>query len=60
LLFSASEVEERRHGLFNVIAEAFRYGRRLEPGEALHGAGLDTQRFSAHCPARPLRGQGHG
>ena len=29
LLFSASEVEERRHGRVNVIAEAFRYGRRL-------------------------------
>jgi predicted nucleotidyltransferase len=33
LLFSASEVEERRQGQINVIAEAFRYGRRLEkPG----------------------------
>jgi predicted nucleotidyltransferase len=39
LLFSASEVEQRRHGRVNVIAEAFRYGRRLEPGETLHGAG---------------------
>ena len=39
LLFSASEVEQRWHGRVNVIAEAFRYGRRLEPGERLHGAG---------------------
>jgi hypothetical protein len=39
LLFSASEVEERQHGRINVIAEAFRYGRQLEPLEALHGAG---------------------
>lgn len=39
LLFSASEVEERRHGRINVIAEAFRYGRRLEPAEPVHGAG---------------------
>jgi len=31
LLYSASEVEERRHGRTNVIAEAFRYGRRLDP-----------------------------
>ena len=38
LLYSASEVEERRHGRINVIAEAFRYGRRLEGGETLHGA----------------------
>ena len=37
LLFSASEVEQRRHGSSNVIAEAFRYGRRLDPVEALHG-----------------------
>jgi len=39
LLFSASEVEERRHGRQNVIAEAFRYGRRLDPAEPLHGPG---------------------
>ena len=39
LLFSASEVEERRQGQTNVIAEAFRYGRRLEPVETMHGAG---------------------
>jgi predicted nucleotidyltransferase len=39
LLFSASEVEQRRHGGINVIAEAFRYGRRLDPGEPLHGPG---------------------
>jgi hypothetical protein len=39
LLFSASEVEERQHGRINVIAEAFRYGRQLEPLEGLHGAG---------------------
>jgi len=39
LLFSASEVEERQHGRINVIAEAFRYGRQLEPLEALHGTG---------------------
>ena len=39
LLFSASEVEERRHGRQNVIAEAFRYGRRLDPEEPLHGPG---------------------
>lgn len=31
LLYSASEVEERRQGRSNVIAEAFRYGRRLDP-----------------------------
>lgn len=37
LLFSCSEVEERRHGRTNVIAEAFRYGRRLEPAEPVHG-----------------------
>lgn len=37
LLFSSSEVEERRHGRTNVIAEAFRYGRRLEPTEPVHG-----------------------
>jgi predicted nucleotidyltransferase len=39
LLYSASEVEERRHGRQNVIAEAFRYGRRLDPAEPLHGHG---------------------
>jgi predicted nucleotidyltransferase len=39
LLFSASEVGERRHGRVNVIAEAFRYGRRLEPAEPVHRAG---------------------
>ena len=39
LLYSASEVEERRHGRQNVIAEAFRYGRRLDPAEPLHGPG---------------------
>lgn len=39
LLFSASEVEDRQHGRINVIAEAFRYGRQLEPVETLHGAG---------------------
>jgi predicted nucleotidyltransferase len=38
LLFSASEVEERRHGRVNVIAEAFRYGRRLQPAEPVNGA----------------------
>lgn len=38
LLYSASEVEERRHGGVNVIAEAFRYGRRLDPAEPLHGS----------------------
>jgi len=38
LLFSASEVEERHHGYTNVIAEAFRYGRQLEPTEPVHGA----------------------
>ncbi|MEB3324660.1 MAG: nucleotidyltransferase domain-containing protein [Cyanobacteriota bacterium] len=38
LLFSISEVEERRHGHMNVIAEAFRYGRQLNPGELPHGA----------------------
>jgi len=37
LLFSASEVEERRHGRTNVIAEAFRYERRLDPQESRHG-----------------------
>ncbi len=37
LLFSASEVAERRHGNSNVIAEAFRYGRQLDPAESLHG-----------------------
>jgi predicted nucleotidyltransferase len=31
LLFSSTEVEARRQGRTNVIAEAFRYGRRLEP-----------------------------
>jgi predicted nucleotidyltransferase len=39
LLYSASEVEDRRHGRQNVIAEAFRYGRRLDPAESLHGPG---------------------
>ena len=39
LLFSASEVAQRRHGRSNVIAEAFRYGRQLEPAESMHGAG---------------------
>ena len=39
LLYSASEVEHRRHGGINVIAEAFRYGRRLDPAESLHGHG---------------------
>jgi len=39
LLFSASEVEQRRHGRNNVIAEAFRYGRRLEPAKSTHGPG---------------------
>ncbi|MCP9774971.1 nucleotidyltransferase domain-containing protein [Cyanobium sp. WAJ14-Wanaka] len=39
LLFSASEVEERRHGRQNVIAEAFRYGRRLDPAKPLYGPG---------------------
>jgi predicted nucleotidyltransferase len=38
LLFSSSEVEERCRGRTNVIAEAFRYGRRLEPAEPVHGA----------------------
>jgi len=37
LLFSASEVEERRQGGQNVIAEAFRYGRCLDPAEPQHG-----------------------
>ena len=37
LLFSSSEVEERRHGRTNVIAEAFRHGRRLEPTQPVHG-----------------------
>lgn len=39
LLFSASEVARRRHGRSNVIAEAFRYGRQLEPAESMHDAG---------------------
>jgi predicted nucleotidyltransferase len=39
LLFSASEVEERRQGGQNVIAEAFRYGRCLDPAEPQHGPG---------------------
>ncbi|WP_295534582.1 nucleotidyltransferase domain-containing protein [Synechococcus sp. UW140] len=39
LLYSASEVEHRRLGGINVIAEAFRYGRRLDPEELLHGPG---------------------
>jgi len=39
LLFSASEVEERRQGGQNVIAEAFRYGRCLAPAEPQHGPG---------------------
>ncbi|MEB3168037.1 MAG: nucleotidyltransferase domain-containing protein [Synechococcaceae cyanobacterium] len=38
LLFSAREVEERRHGRSNVIAEAFRYGRRLDSEVSRHGA----------------------
>jgi predicted nucleotidyltransferase len=37
LLDSASEVEQRRHGGVNVIAEAFRYGRRLDPAAPSHG-----------------------
>jgi hypothetical protein len=32
-------VEQRRNGSSNVIAEAFRYGRRLDPAEPLHGPG---------------------
>jgi predicted nucleotidyltransferase len=39
LLYSASEVEDRRHGRQNVIAEAFRHGRRLDPAESMHGPG---------------------
>jgi hypothetical protein len=39
LLFSASEVAQRRHGRSNVIAEAFRYGRQLSPAESIHGTG---------------------
>jgi predicted nucleotidyltransferase len=39
LLFSASEIAQRRHGKSNVIAEAFRYGRQLDPAETMHGAG---------------------
>jgi predicted nucleotidyltransferase len=39
LLFSASEVAQRRQGKCNVIAEAFRYGRQLDPAESIHGAG---------------------
>ena len=39
LLFSASEVEQRRHGRNNVIAETFRYGRRLDPAKSTHGPG---------------------
>jgi hypothetical protein len=39
LLFSASKVKERRHGRQNVIAEAFRYRRHLDPAEPLHGPG---------------------
>jgi hypothetical protein len=39
LLYSASEVAQRRHGGVNVIAEAFRYGRRLDPAEPSHGPG---------------------
>jgi predicted nucleotidyltransferase len=38
LLFSVSEVEQRRHGGINVIAEAFRYGRRLDPEMPKHGS----------------------
>ena len=38
LLYSASEVEDRRQGRTNVIAEAFRYGRQLQPAEPVHGA----------------------
>ena len=37
LLFSTSEVAQRRHGSSNVIAEAFRYGRRINPAECLDG-----------------------
>lgn len=39
LLFSASEVAQRRHGSTTVIAEAFRHGRRLDPAESWHGPG---------------------
>ena len=39
LLYSASEVEQRRHGTINVIAEAFRHGRRLDAAKPEHGAG---------------------
>jgi hypothetical protein len=39
LLFSVSEVAQRRHGRSNVIAEAFRYGRQLDPAESMDGAG---------------------
>ena len=38
LLFSLSVVEERRQCRTNVIAEAFRYGRQLQPAEPVHGA----------------------
>jgi predicted nucleotidyltransferase len=39
LLFSTSEVQERRHGCQNVMAEAFRYGRRQDPAGLLPGPG---------------------
>ena len=45
LLFSASEVEERRHGRQNVIAEAFRYGRHLDPAEPF----VDLSRFTLYA-----------
>lgn len=37
LLYSATEVEARRHGRCNVIAEACRHGRLLEPAPLVHG-----------------------
>jgi predicted nucleotidyltransferase len=37
LLYSEAEVEARRHGRSNVIAEAFRNGRILVPADFTHG-----------------------
>ena len=46
LLFSSSEVEERRHGGVNVISEAFRHGRRLDPALPLRAASAGLIRLS--------------
>lgn len=45
LHFSASEEKQRPHGTSNLIALAFRYERRLQPAEFLHGPSGDPEQF---------------